>query len=74
MQERPVAEVKRDFRRVLDAAERGESTVVLRHGRPVAAIAPVLASEALGAPLRPVHQGLARQEVGAAGPLVDAAG
>jgi prevent-host-death family protein len=36
-----VADVKREFRRVLDAAERGESTVVLRHGRPVAVIAPV---------------------------------
>jgi prevent-host-death family protein len=36
----PVAEVKRDFKRVLDAAERGETTVVTRHGRPVAVIGP----------------------------------
>jgi prevent-host-death family protein len=41
MQRKAVAEVKRDFRRVLDAAEHGESTVVLRHGRPVAVIVPV---------------------------------
>jgi prevent-host-death family protein len=36
----PVAELKRDFREVLDEAERGRETVVLRHGRPVARIAP----------------------------------
>jgi antitoxin (DNA-binding transcriptional repressor) of toxin-antitoxin stability system len=36
-----VAEVKRDFRAVLDAAERGESTVVLRYGKPVAIIKPL---------------------------------
>ena len=41
MRTKAVAEVKRDFRRVLDAAEHGESTVVLRRGRPVAVIAPV---------------------------------
>jgi prevent-host-death family protein len=35
-----VAEVKREFRKVLDAAEQGEETVVLRHGRPVARITP----------------------------------
>lgn len=37
----PVAVVKRDFRRLLDAAERGERTVILRHGRPVAVLGPV---------------------------------
>jgi prevent-host-death family protein len=37
----PVAEAKRDFSAVLDAAQRGEETVVLRHGKPVAVIAPV---------------------------------
>jgi antitoxin (DNA-binding transcriptional repressor) of toxin-antitoxin stability system len=37
----PVARVKRDFRRLLDAAERGERTVILRHGRPVATLGPV---------------------------------
>lgn len=36
----PVAELKRDFRRVLDAAEQGHGTVVLRNGRPVARVAP----------------------------------
>jgi prevent-host-death family protein len=36
----PVVEVKRDFRQVLDAAERGEETVVLRRGRPVAVVVP----------------------------------
>ena len=41
MRKRGVADVKREFRQVLDAAERGESTVVLRHGRAVAVIAPV---------------------------------
>jgi prevent-host-death family protein len=40
VREVPVAEAKRDFKRVLDAAERGESTVVMRHGKPVAAIGP----------------------------------
>lgn len=37
----PVAVAKRDFRRLLDAAERGERTVILRHGRPVAALGPI---------------------------------
>lgn len=45
MREMPVAEVKREFRRVLDAAERGESTVVLRHGKPVAVVAPLPAAD-----------------------------
>ena len=36
-----VADVKRDFRAILDAAQRGESTIVLRHGKPVAVIQPV---------------------------------
>jgi antitoxin (DNA-binding transcriptional repressor) of toxin-antitoxin stability system len=36
----PVAEVKRDFKRVLDDAGRGEPTVVMRHGKPVALIGP----------------------------------
>ena len=40
MRELPVAEAKRDFKRVLDDAERGESTVVTRQGRPVAVIRP----------------------------------
>lgn len=37
-----VAEVKREFRSVLDAAQRGESTLVLRYGKPVALISPVV--------------------------------
>lgn len=41
----PVAEVKRDFKRVLDAAEKGESTVVLRHGKAVAVIGPAPGTE-----------------------------
>lgn len=42
MKEMPVAEVKRDFKQILDAAERGESTVVLRHGKPVAVVGPFI--------------------------------
>jgi prevent-host-death family protein len=51
----PVADIKRDFRHVLDAAERGEETVVLRRGKPVAVVAPVPMrdSGALPEPLRP---------------------
>jgi prevent-host-death family protein len=41
MHQRAVADVKRDFKRVLDAAEQGNTTVVVRHGRPVALITPV---------------------------------
>jgi antitoxin (DNA-binding transcriptional repressor) of toxin-antitoxin stability system len=37
----PVAVVKRDFHRLLEAAEHGRRTVILRHGRPVAALGPV---------------------------------
>ncbi|TAK21898.1 MAG: type II toxin-antitoxin system Phd/YefM family antitoxin [Chloroflexota bacterium] len=44
----PVAEVKRDFRRVLDNAERGRETTVLRHGKPVAVIGPVPTRSAQG--------------------------
>jgi antitoxin (DNA-binding transcriptional repressor) of toxin-antitoxin stability system len=40
-----VAEVKREFRSVLDAAQRGESTLVLRYGKPVALISPVVETE-----------------------------
>src|SRR5438874_1302621 len=35
------ADAKREFRQILDAAERGEETVVLRRGKPVAVIAPL---------------------------------
>ena len=37
----PVAVVKRDFRRLLDAAENGQRTLILRHGRPVAEPGPI---------------------------------
>ena len=37
----PVAAVKREFSRLLEAAEHGQRTVILRHGRPVAALGPV---------------------------------
>lgn len=36
-----VAAVKREFSRVLEAAEHGQRTVILRHGRPVAALGPI---------------------------------
>jgi prevent-host-death family protein len=36
-----VAAAKRDFRRLLDEAERGQRTVISRHGKPVAALGPV---------------------------------
>lgn len=51
----PVAAIKRDFRQVLDAAERGEETVVLRRGKPVAVVAPVPMQDSgvLPEPLRP---------------------
>jgi len=39
----PVAVVKRDFSRLLEAAEHGRRTVILRHGRPVATLGPVRA-------------------------------
>jgi prevent-host-death family protein len=41
MRRMQVAEAKREFREVLNAAERGESTVILRYGKPVAVIGPV---------------------------------
>jgi antitoxin (DNA-binding transcriptional repressor) of toxin-antitoxin stability system len=39
----PVAVVKREFSRLLEAAEHGQRTVILRHGHPVAALGPVRA-------------------------------
>ena len=36
-----MAIVKREFSRLLEAAEHGQRTVILRHGRPVAALGPV---------------------------------
>ncbi|MGH2351509.1 MAG: type II toxin-antitoxin system Phd/YefM family antitoxin [Chloroflexota bacterium] len=47
----PVAELKRDFSHVLDAAERGQSTVVLRRGKPVAVVEPVSQATARGLPV-----------------------
>ena len=57
MKNLPVADVKRDFRRVLDAAERGEATVVSRHGRPVAVIGPIIATGKVIALPRPRKPG-----------------
>jgi antitoxin (DNA-binding transcriptional repressor) of toxin-antitoxin stability system len=53
MKQVPVADLERDLDHVLEAAERGESTVVLRGGKPVAVISPWGAgSEAAGLPSR----------------------
>jgi prevent-host-death family protein len=41
MRRMQVAEAKREFREVLNAAERGESTVILRYGKPVAMVTPI---------------------------------
>jgi prevent-host-death family protein len=50
----PVAVVKRDFSRLLEAAAHGQRTVILRHGRPVAALGPVRAEQPdLPLPRRP---------------------
>lgn len=49
----PVAALKRDFRRVLDAAQRGEETVVLRNGEPVARVAPLPPGTGMLGPERP---------------------
>jgi prevent-host-death family protein len=45
MRELPVADAKRDFKRVLDAAERGESTLITRNGRPTAVVGPAPAPQ-----------------------------
>jgi prevent-host-death family protein len=57
VRELPVAEAKRDFKRVLDAAERGESTLVMRHGKPVAVIGPYQAKQAHRELPRPIEPG-----------------
>ena len=36
-----VRETRREFSRLLDAAERGDVTVITRRGRPVAALMPI---------------------------------
>jgi len=36
-----VREARREFSRLLDAAERGDVTVITRRGRPVAALMPI---------------------------------
>jgi antitoxin (DNA-binding transcriptional repressor) of toxin-antitoxin stability system len=51
MKHLPVGDLERDLGNVLAAAEHGESTVVLRGGKPVAVISPWGASsEAVGLP------------------------
>jgi prevent-host-death family protein len=37
----PVAEAKKHFCELVDRAERGETIVILRHGRPAAQLSPV---------------------------------
>ena len=51
MKAMPVAELKRDFRAVLDAAERGEQTIILRRGEPVAAVVPAASGRERGLPV-----------------------
>ena len=42
-------EARNRFPQLLEAAEKGESTIITRHGRPVAAVVPIAAySTALG--------------------------
>ena len=53
MKRMPVAQLKRDFRSVLEAAERGEKTMVLRHGKPVAVVGPVSRPEEANALPKP---------------------
>jgi prevent-host-death family protein len=57
VRELPVAEAKRDFKRVLNAAERGESTLVMRHGKPVAVIGPYEAEKPRRELPRPLEPG-----------------
>ena len=38
MRSRSVAEAKRDFSNILRSAERGEPTLIFRHGKPVAVL------------------------------------
>jgi prevent-host-death family protein len=41
MQQKAVAEIKRDLEQVLELVERGEEVVVVRDGQPIAVIAPL---------------------------------
>ena len=41
MKRMPVAEFRRELHKVIEAAERGESTIILRRGKAVAVIGPV---------------------------------
>ena len=52
-----VANIKREFSSVLKDAERGEHTVVLRHGKPVAVIGPVAGPNGAPALTTARHQG-----------------
>jgi prevent-host-death family protein len=49
VQRKGAEEARNRFASLLEAAEKGESTIIVRHGRAVAVLVPVAAS---GAPLR----------------------
>lgn len=57
MQEMRLRDAKAPFSAVVDAAEKGEATVVTRHGRPVA----VVVGHAEGRPLTGARKGSAEQ-------------
>jgi antitoxin Phd len=46
-------EAKATLSALVDAAEKGEPTVITRHGRPAAMLVPIDMGERLGAPDRP---------------------
>ena len=47
-------EARNQLPHLLDAAEKGESTIISKHGRPVAALAPIGAYAGRQEPLTPV--------------------
>jgi len=59
MRRLPATEVERELRAVLDAAERGEQTVVLRQGKPIAVIAPYTERSSQGSWLLPTIRTMA---------------
>ncbi len=58
MKRMPVAEFKRDFSKVLDAVQRGEEFIVLRHGKPVAVVGPPPAEDRFTLPKPELPGGL----------------
>lgn len=63
----PVAEVEREFGKIVDAAELGEPAVVLRNGKPVAIVSPVAEDGETPMSAAPAPLGL----LGLAGALAD---